>query len=383
MITVPPGAPGAQQPPAPSNTEPQLREDDDLEYFSEDEDVEFEFGNAFEGERGEEREDEDEPEGSAPAPAAPRGLTIGSGRGQIDLPPVPPFEPYNHPAPPHKRTPRLPDTLYRSLREGYHGSTQGAGCIPGCTSDGRNERCAGFQEGDQEVPWDAPALFLKLLFDREVVFNNLKGNTNAYAEMRGAGQPRSRSWRPTSVARLLVFIGLIIYMGVFRSAQLEDYWSRSDEFPRHHIARFMGQKEFEQLKRHFHVSIPCRSLPRRQWIKKLEPLSSILRERFQRHLLPATPVSIDEMMVRFTGRSPHTTLIKGKPIPKGYKIIALCERGYTWDFLYTSRVDSFSGLEAHANTFGFNLSVTSRAVLQMCLSLPSYAYRFVLYCDNY
>jgi hypothetical protein len=54
-------------------------------------------------------------------------------------------------------------------------------------------------------------------------------------------------------------------MGVFRSAKVEDYWCRSDEFPRHHIASFMGQKEFEQLKRYFHVSIPYRSLPRKQW----------------------------------------------------------------------------------------------------------------------
>ena len=46
---------------------------------------------------------------------------------------------------------------------------------------------------------------------------------------------------------------------------------------------------------------------------------------------------IDEVIAKFTGRSAHTLYIKGKPIPQGFKILALCDRGYTFDFLYASR----------------------------------------------
>jgi hypothetical protein len=148
----------------------------------------------------------------------------------------------------------------------------------------------------------------------------------------------------------------------------------------------MSKNRFKNLKRFFHVSPPIKvRLPRCQWVKKLQPLSDILREAFQRHILPATSVSIDEMMVRFTGRSVHTTVIKGKPIPEGYKILALCERGYTYSFMYTSRVDSFSDLNTPAQPFNGapSLCKTSRAVLQMCLQLPYQAHRFILYCDNY
>jgi hypothetical protein len=148
----------------------------------------------------------------------------------------------------------------------------------------------------------------------------------------------------------------------------------------------MSGKRFKMLKRLFHVSPPIQTrLPRSQWTQKLQPLSDTLQLRFQQYLLPATPVAIDEMMVRFMGKSVHTTVIKGKPIPEGYKIMALCEKGYTYAFMYTSRVDSFSDLRAPVQPIanGPSISNTSRSVLQMCLQLPYQHHRFVLYCDNY
>jgi len=131
--------------------------------------------------------------------------------------------------------------------------------------------------------------------------------------------------------------------------------------------------------------------------------------QFQRFCCPATPVSIDEMMVRFTGRSEHISLIKSKPTPEGFKIIALCDKGYTFSFLYTSRTQSFTGLTypshfinslettrevnshtcyaPHCGTQNateiIHLRPTSRAVIQLCLTLPYQTHRFVLYCDNY
>ena len=53
---------------------------------------------------------------------------------------------------------------------------------------------------------------------------------------------------------------------------------------------------------------------------------------------------MDEIMVNFMGRSMHTIRMPGKPIPVGYKILAISDSSYTLNWLYTSRVDSI-GLE--------------------------------------
>ena len=54
----------------------------------------------------------------------------------------------------------------------------------------------------------------------------------------------------------------------------------------------------------------------------------MLRTKFQAWVILGQNVSFDEMMVPFSGRSRHTIKIKNKPILEGFKIWALCNRGY-------------------------------------------------------
>jgi len=82
------------------------------------------------------------------------------------------------------------------------------------------------------------------------------------------------------------------------------------------------------------------------------------------------------MIVNFTGRSTHTIWLPGKPIPVGYKVLAICDSGYTLNWLFTSRVDSISCLEKHPN-----LSPTGSVVLQLCRTLNP-AKRHIVYMDN-
>ena len=51
-------------------------------------------------------------------------------------------------------------------------------------------------------------------------------------------------------------------------------------------------------------------------------------------------VSIDEIIARFSERSAYTVRIKNKPILKGYKILSLCDSGYTYTFIFTSRIQN-------------------------------------------
>lgn len=71
-----------------------------------------------------------------------------------------------------------------------------------------------------------------------------------------------------------------------------------------------------------HIADPDIVLTDMEWYKKLEPISSSIRQHCQTLAIPAINVSVDEMMVRFFGRSKHTVRMPKKAIKEGYKIFA-------------------------------------------------------------
>ena len=82
------------------------------------------------------------------------------------------------------------------------------------------------------------------------------------------------------------------------------------------------------------------------------------------------------MIVRFSGRSAHTFRIKNKPTPEGYKILSLCESGYTYTFMFTSRVKS-----SNVNPIA-NVNRIGAEVYHLVSQLPSRK-SFNIYMDNY
>lgn len=224
--------------------------------------------------------------------------------------------------------------------------------------------------------------FFKLFFDT-TVFEQLSENTNLYVNFKHAGDLGYRRWIPISAAELRIFLGITIYMGVFPSAQVSGYWRHDSSFPFHRIALYISQNRFEQLKRYFHISPPYNSLPRSRWYQKFHPLASILSARFQNYLLPASDAVVDDLMIRFTGRSAHTTQIRGKTIPRGYNVLALCDHGYTYSFLFTRNTESFAELNSDLYSGPLRLSSTSRAIYQLAASLPSDQFSFTIYMDYY
>ncbi|PMD22878.1 hypothetical protein NA56DRAFT_717860 [Hyaloscypha hepaticicola] len=61
-----------------------------------------------------------------------------------------------------------------------------------------------------------------------------------------------------------------------------------------------------------------------------------LQTCFQEVVVPGSQVSYDEIMIPFRGRSVHCTKVPGKPDPNGYKIWALADKGYLYNWLYFS-----------------------------------------------
>jgi hypothetical protein len=182
-----------------------------------------------------------------------------------------------------------------------------------------------------------PIHYFELFWGPEV-WNTLTKNTNAYAQHKEARQKdqlaegKSRWWKAVTLYEMRIFIALLIYIGIVGTSNISSFWNKTGNTI-HKPMEFMTFFRFEQIKRYFHVSPPNTT----HWHMKLEPLASLLRTEFQAYVILGQNVSFDEMMVPFSGRSRHTLKMKNKPISEGFKVWALCDHGYLWDFLLYSR----------------------------------------------
>ncbi len=85
------------------------------------------------------------------------------------------------------------------------------------------------------------------------------------------------------------------------------------------------------------------------------------------------------MTIKFYGRSKHTQKFPHKPIKQGFKIWAICERGYLYNFLFYSRYWKTGELEKNSS-----LPDTQLVVYQLARSLPPLygEHTYTIYMDN-
>jgi len=63
----------------------------------------------------------------------------------------------------------------------------------------------------------------------------------------------------------------------------------------------------------------------------LEPIFSILREKSVYYWLPSTNLTVDEVMLKFEGRTSQKIIIPCKSISMGFKLFALDDSGYIYN----------------------------------------------------
>lgn len=77
-----------------------------------------------------------------------------------------------------------------------------------------------------------PIDFFTLFFDEEEL-ENLPRNTNAYAMVKETGQGRSRRWQAAEREEIMIFLDLLIYMGLYHTSTVPDYWRKDGLAPLH------------------------------------------------------------------------------------------------------------------------------------------------------
>ena len=112
---------------------------------------------------------------------------------------------------------------------------------------------------------------------------------------------RQQAWEPTYAAEIYLFFGMLMYMSIHLEPRFEHYWSTAPTNPVHPIARFMSRNRFQLLYRRFCVWDTMD--PPQGVFNEINNWSNHLQETSVRYWNPASEVSVDEAMVRYTGRA--------------------------------------------------------------------------------
>ncbi|KAF4334320.1 tubulin beta [Fusarium beomiforme] len=161
----------------------------------------------------------------------------------------------------------------------------------------------------------------------------------------------------------------------------------------------MTLRRFELLQRYLRISDhtnEATDLPRvfqacEEWSLHIQRVSASL-------FLPGSCLAVDECMIRYTGRSKETTLVKNKPTPHGFKVWAIAQDGFFIHWLWQVKGAKYTAARIQQLEEGkaangkrkrkgkraseqlIPLSNTQSVVICLCDTLPTGTYH--VFVDN-
>jgi hypothetical protein len=150
-------------------------------------------------------------------------------------------------------------------------------------------------------------------------------NTNLYATSKQA----PAGWA-TTPGEVWMFISVYIFMGIVNLPRLHMYWE--GQWSQSYVVKAFTRDRFKELLRYFHIAEPTPAGVKQDVVDKIKPLYDHCLTVFPEYFSPSEYLTLDEIMVRFKGRSPIITVIKMKPTPIGYKLYAVASDGYLLTF---------------------------------------------------
>lgn len=138
------------------------------------------------------------------------------------------------------------------------------------------------------------------------------------------------------LSKLRTFYGIIIAMGILKYPSIRDYWKK--EHPvlgKTNFGNFIKRDEFLHILRFIHLRNNHDSVPGNlDKLFKVRPFLDHLRDKCKQLFVPGEFVSVDEIMIAFTGRSSIKQYMPLKPVKRGYKVWGAADSatGYLWNF---------------------------------------------------
>ena len=247
----------------------------------------------------------------------------------------------------------------------------------------------------EELP-PTPSALSNHYFSKEMI-ENIVNSSNAYAFERKRREPNMKSWKNKTATKIITpsdiyqFFAILYYFGIVKLPSKRDYWAKGYHWmPSHPIctANNMNRERFEFLWRNFHcnhatsddfletengvdddlddedqlIELQLERVQRDQdhniqedddddlveeeqdstaednqkliWYQKVKPVVDHIRAKSCGLIfILGTFHALDEMMIRFSGRSVETHRIKNKPIKEGFKFFVLATKnGFVINF---------------------------------------------------
>ena len=201
--------------------------------------------------------------------------------------------------------------------------------------------------------------------------------TNLYARQKNVNTTFH-----TDKHELMVFIGVILYMGVVHLPAIEDYWGTYTRVAQ--VADVMSSKRFRLIRSmlHFNNNENIRGSTDRFF--KIRPLFSALVKQFL--LVKPTPTqSVDEVMVAYKGTRAGNLrqYIRSKPDKWGYKLFCRASiDGFIHDILMYQGETTFSSHHQELTEEESHLLVSAKTVVVLVKTLQNLQHK-AIYADNF
>ena len=185
--------------------------------------------------------------------------------------------------------------------------------------------------------------YFRLFYDDEVL-DLIVTETNRYSQQYFETHPDQartdyyKSWTPCTQERIKAYIAIIIHMGLSQYPRMDYHWSKTLMYNCSLCPNVMTKKEFFLLHGFLHYC-DNRAANLDDKLYKVRRLFDLLSARFRRFYIPNQNLTIDERIVKYTGRLSFLQYIRNKPNQLGIKVFVVADlTGYTYNWkVYTGR----------------------------------------------
>ena len=170
---------------------------------------------------------------------------------------------------------------------------------------------------------------------------------------------------------ILLFIGIIIYMGIVKLPKQRFHWKKDTLFNNSIVSSLISRRKFEIIKRFFHVNDNSLVNPNDK-LYKIRPFLSKSCYLYKKYYSPHRILCVDEKMVPWRGRTKWKQYAPDKPTKFGFKIFTLCDA--ETNYIYS--IDIYTGKK---ETVTKNLG--ARTVTELISGLENKGH--VIYMDSF